>query len=278
MSHRLLGIVSNRRVLRLGVAAAVAPLVLAWPGAGAAAEGVGVAAPVASTAPAPAAPSRPPPAPGPRAHLLLDTSLTVVAGGTALGLELGLSSLARPSCPCAAAGVNGFDRAAIDWNFHAGIPLSDVAVGLAIAGALAGAWFAADTRDAAVGDALLVLESTALAALLTEVVKIGVSRPYPYMYRSDVAPDKITNGSNYASFWSGHTATPMAAAVSFAAILQRRQPRSAWRWVAWVVGPALAIAAGLLQMSDANHFPSDVLTGAGVGAFVGYGNIWLHER
>jgi membrane-associated phospholipid phosphatase len=46
--------------------------------------------------------------------------------------------------------------------------------------------------------------------------------------------------------------------------------------VAWTVGPALAIGAGALQIAAGNHFPTDVATGALVGAAVGWTVVELH--
>lgn len=102
-----------------------------------------------------------------------------------------------------------------------------------------------------------------------------VGRPYPYLYQPD--HDALdSDGANYASFWSGHTAVPMAGALTFAWILQARHPKSRWRWVAWAVGPALAITGGVFQITANNHFTTDVIAGAVAGAGVGLINPWLH--
>ncbi len=132
-----------------------------------------------------------------------------------------------------------------------------------------GATYAADLTE--------VLESAAVAGLLTQIAKTAVGRPYPYMLRPAPYAEQNRDGDNYASFWSGHTAVPMAAAVDFAWRTHRRHPRSPWRWVAWAVGPALAITAGALQTTASNHYPTDVAVGALAGAAVGAMNGWIHD-
>ena len=115
-----------------------------------------------------------------------------------------------------------------------------------------------------------------MTGFFTHMAKVSASRPYPYMYAQDVDPQRQGDGINYSSMWSGHTAVPMAAAVSLSYTLHRRQ--SPLRWWVTVLGPSLALSAGFLQIAAGNHFPSDVLLGALVGGGVGWLNPWIRDQ
>ncbi len=200
----------------------------------------------------------------------VDVPLTLGAAGVWAGLAANEGELADPSCPCARGDVNAFDRRAV--GLHVG-GAERAADGLAAATLIA-APLAAAAMEA--GDALLVAEAAAITGLLTQSAKVVFSRPYPYMYSDRVFAEQNGDGVNYASFWSGHTAVPMAAAVALARLVDRRHPASPARWVAWTAGPALALGAGALQIAAGNHFPTDVATGALVGAAVGWAVVELH--
>lgn len=232
-------------------------------------------APVAGR-PAPAVPTDPAPEPPPDTRWL-DAAITLGAGGAWFGLHLASPALVETRCPCTRGEVNAFDRFAVDEHLSFGEPLADglLAAGLAASLAAVALDGPADER---LDDALIVLQSAAIAGLLNAGLKVAVGRPYPYMYGPAPYPGQNGDGVNYASFPSGHTAAPMAAAVSAAYLFARRNPRSGWRWVVWTVGPALALAAGAAQVSAANHFPSDVIGGALIGAGVGWLDPWLHGR
>lgn len=217
-----------------------------------------------------------PPDPGARVRLMVDGAVTAGAGLGWLALWLSHGELARPSCPCEASEVNSLDRPAVDFDWRHGERAADAVAAVSLALSLGGLAAVAPDRRTFAEDALLVAQSMAVTGLLTQGAKAAVSRPYPYMY-GDPDPAQDRDAVNYASFWSGHTAVTMAGAVTFASIFHRRNPDSPWRWVVWVAAPALALGAGLFKISAGNHFPSDVATGAAVGAAVGYINPWLHE-
>ena len=208
----------------------------------------------------------------PRAEPWVDAPLTV---GAAVGWAalVATQSDASTSCPCDAGAVNALDRRALGLGSRRAEQAADALAVSTLAAAPLAALAALEP-----GDALLVAEAVALTGLLTGVSKRAVARPYPYLYDGRVDAARLDDGVNYASFWSGHTAAPMAAAVSLATLYQARHPRSAKRWVLWTVGPALAVGAGALQIAAGNHFPTDVLAGAAVGAAVGWAVPWAHTR
>ncbi|MFN3197594.1 MAG: phosphatase PAP2 family protein [Bradymonadia bacterium] len=183
---------------------------------------------------------------------------------------------ADPSCPCDRTDAPRWDRIGVDGTWRQGETMADATLGAALLVSLGAAAMGADDMDDVFEDALLSTEAMMIAGLLTQGVKTATSRPYPYLLRPGADPAREADGVNYAAFWSGHTATPMAAAVAAAWQFQRRRPHDPMRWVFWVVGPALALSSGVFQISAGNHYPSDVVVGAAVGAGVGLAVPWLH--
>lgn len=208
----------------------------------------------------------------------LDLPLTVAAAGGWWALFNAHADLARTHCPCDRDDINRLDRFAVDASFDRGERLADVATGLTFALAASGLALSTPDAQAFADDLLVVTEAVMISGLLTQGVKTAVARPYPYMASGQVTEGQEADGINYAAFWSGHTAVPMAAAVAFARLYAHRHPRSPWRTVFWIAGPALALASGALQVSAANHYPSDVIAGGLAGAAVGWGTVGLHLR
>jgi hypothetical protein len=205
----------------------------------------------------------------------IDGGLTLGAGVGWVALERSHDDLVDPSCPCAADDVAGWERFSVDADLADAEPLSNLALGIALV--TPGLLLAATSpEDDWAGDALIVYQSAIFAGFLTQITKTAVARPFPYMLRDDVTPGQQADGGNYASMWSGHTAVPMAAAVSLGVVVSHRHPEAAWRWWVWTLGPALALTTGALQIAAANHYPSDVLVGAAVGAGVAAVDTWAH--
>ena len=211
----------------------------------------------------------------PKADFVLDSAITAGAGLGSAGLWFAQPELSRTSCPCEESEVNAFDRLAVGLDWHGGEPAANAVAVMGLAVPLVAFAIVDENRRTFASDALLVAESASIAGLLTQGAKIVSSRPYPFMYSAEAGD--AADGKNYASFWSGHAAVTMAAAVTAARLFERRRPHSGWRRVVWIAGPLLAVGAGLLQMTDGNQFPTDVAVGAGVGAVVGVVNPWLHE-
>lgn len=226
---------------------------------------------LASPPPQPAQPDPPP-----TIDLWIDAPLTLGLFGGWAGLHAGQPHWVDLRCPCTRGQVNRFDRIAVGGHFKAAETTADAfaigTLGLALAAPL----LVVEDGDAWLNDATLILQSMALAGVLTELSKIAAGRPYPYMYNPAPFPEQNADGVNYASFWSGHTAVPMAMAVTAARLIDTRAPTSKWRWVAWIAGPSLAIGSGIWQVVAHNHFPTDVLAGAGIGLGVGLFVPWVH--
>lgn len=205
------------------------------------------------------------------AHL----ALTLGAGLGAAFLQTTGGPITPTTCPCDRDDLPTLDRGAVGAHRPGWELAADGAVALALVAPLALAALSGPDAEAGVADATRVVEAAALAALATQIAKVSVGRPYPYLYVEDAGSARHADGVNYGSFWSGHTAVPMAAATAGAALFFARHPRSPWRWVVAGVSPALALLAGGLQVGAGNHFVTDVAAGGLVGAAIGLGTVYL---
>jgi membrane-associated phospholipid phosphatase len=173
--------------------------------------------------------------------------------------------------------LNGFDAwgRGVRWSTE-GIPtarrLSDVTGIVAAPLLMLGldAWVA--HRNGALAevpvDYLIIIESAAVAAVFTQVVKFLVARQRPYAHAlSPGELDPLDTDSN-VSFFSGHTQLAFTLAVATGTVAELRGYEG--RWLIWAVGLPLAALTGYLRMGADKHYLSDVLTGAAVGSALGF--------
>ena len=108
-------------------------------------------------------------------------------------------------------------------------------------------------------NALYVASSTAISYGLTELLKLIVKRPRPYMQNIRIVPVYRAMGT---SFPSGHTSSTIATATA----LSMAYPK----W--YVIAPSFAFASATAysRMYRGAHYPSDVLCGIVVGSGSAY--------
>ena len=107
----------------------------------------------------------------------------------------------------------------------------------------------------------------AIATAGTEILKKLVNRPRPYQTYNNIYPDEIDLSN---SFPSGHTSVAFASATSLFLVTKK-----------WYLGiPALgwATAVGYSRIYLGQHYPSDVLVGAVVGAGSAFASHWIHKK
>jgi PAP2 superfamily protein len=113
-------------------------------------------------------------------------------------------------------------------------------------------------------------ESTILTSVISQIIRGPVGRERP-----SISPDNqyrfqfgkgFTNFNN-RSFPSLHSATGFAAATAVSAEIHERNPKASW----WVTPVAYTIASvpGLTRMYLNQHWASDVVSGAFIGALIG---------
>lgn len=116
---------------------------------------------------------------------------------------------------------------------------------------------------------ILMLAAMLLGTLLGEgLLKHLICRPRPFQYiSSDFLPLLISPPSGY-SFPSGHTCASFAAA---SALFSQHRREGIFAFL-------LASLIGFSRMFLLVHFPSDVLAGALLGAFLGFGTAFLYQK
>ena len=155
-------------------------------------------------------------------------------------------------------------------------------------GALAGAALstgphASDGAGARAG--VIVLEASAVSAMLVQSVKFFVARKRPFVrYGHGTDGSAESTGSTYdvndrdshASFPSGHTAFATSLGVSLAMTATLEESRAAgWLWGAAAVA---SVSTASLRMMAEKHYFTDVATGALIGAGCGVLFPLLHRR
>ncbi|MBN2049569.1 MAG: phosphatase PAP2 family protein [Spirochaetales bacterium] len=120
----------------------------------------------------------------------------------------------------------------------------------------------------------------AQAFLLTygskDLLKALIPRYRPYFYEGSIPPGEEEDVMN--SFPSGHTAFGFLGATFFTATFCREFPDSPWK-IPLVAGAyALAGSVAAARVLSGNHFLSDVLSGAALGALWGWAVPQLHLR
>jgi len=113
-------------------------------------------------------------------------------------------------------------------------------------------------------------ESTILTSLISQTIRGPVGRERPSISQDDQYKFQFGKGFtqfNNRSFPSLHSATAFAAATAIAAEVHERNPQASW-WVT-PVAYTVAMVPGLTRMYLDQHWASDVVSGAFVGALIG---------
>lgn len=162
--------------------------------------------------------------------------------------------------------IPAFDRWATNYSSSVVATASDIGLASAVALPLV---VLSEFRDD-IPDLLMIYgETLSLTYGLTEAAKTA-GRIRPRAYNTDLSLSERTSSEVRKSFFSGHTSVSMAAGVFTARVYELYRPGSATSKALWIIGPGLGLLTGGLRVFSGNHFPSDVLVGAAVGAIVGY--------
>ena len=175
--------------------------------------------------------------------------------------------------------VNIFDRSATN-NYSKSIStVSDVAV------VALGASPLIFLKDKSIRSDFLTLavmysETMLYAYKIPRIAKVSVKRARPYLYNTDLSiDDKLSFGKDSRfSFFSNHTCVAFASASFITKVYSDYFPNSKWKNEIGVGAFGVAGFVGYLRYKSGMHFPSDVLTGAAVGAGIGYIIPYLHQK
>jgi membrane-associated phospholipid phosphatase len=173
--------------------------------------------------------------------------------------------------------VNGLDRSVRSWRWiqhNAADALSDVTAFMAAPITAFGTPTLVSAHDRRIGDfganALVVAEAGAVAADVNQLVKFLVvrERPDAHARALDEPGPYPRSVDDHLSFYSGHTTEATSLAVAAGTVASMRGYRLAP--VVWGAGLPIALATGYLRIAADRHYFTDVLTGALVGAAIGF--------
>ena len=111
---------------------------------------------------------------------------------------------------------------------------------------------------------LIQLEILSINGLITNFTKNIFDRQRPYSYYGTKNNDK----ESFKSFYSGHTSTSFALAVSSANILSDYTNLNSK--LIWFGTLGIASATGYFRIAADKHYFTDIITGAVIGSFIGH--------
>lgn len=227
-----------------------------------------------------------------RYDLAVDLPIAIGGAGAWVTSELLKKDLSPSSCRWCDRDADGTDRLnGLDRGVRDGLKWNDTktadtisnVTGFALtpllaigAGALAAAH---DDRQRGIGvDVLVVAEAAVIAVDLNQLTKFLVGRERPFVHA--LPPDQkgltAQPSDNNVSFFSGHTTATMSVAVAAGTVASMRGYR--WAPLVWATGLTLSLTTAYLRIGADKHYFTDVMTGAIVGAAIGFGVPYLFHR
>jgi len=207
-------------------------------------------------------------------HPEIEVPVMTVTSVLGLGYLLN-AELAPPHCAprCSREDLPAFDRPfAGRYDRNAGT-VSDIAILLVLSGGALTAGV-----DGGLVDLLVVAEAVLVSSAITVPTTLAVGRPRPFVYGDEATVDERTEGGAALSFPSGHTANSFAATLAVFHGMHARHPGSSLPWIVLGVGLALSTTVAVARVLGGEHFPSDVVAGAAIGASLGWLVPELHRR
>lgn len=124
---------------------------------------------------------------------------------------------------------------------------------------------------------IMYLEAALLAYGVKDILKGVISRPRPYVHRSDSSSELIEDRDGYFSFPSGHTSVAFMTASFSTYIFSQGDSSKALKWTMGLSTFSLAALTGILRVTSGAHYPTDVLAGAILGSSVGFAIPFMHR-
>lgn len=118
-------------------------------------------------------------------------------------------------------------------------------------------------------DAVVIGQSTMIAAALSGLSSLSSGRGRPYLYGTKAPVDVRTSAEGSLSFFSGHTSIAFALSTSTFWTVKRVHPRGPLPWITLTLGTGAATTVAVGRVMAGKHFPTDVMAGALVGASIG---------
>ena len=175
--------------------------------------------------------------------------------------------------------VNSFDRIATRNFSTSSRTVSDVLLYTMLAAPLT-LMLSAEGKEEPLLIGLMYGEAQLLQGGLTFMLKSMVTRTRPFVYSDDpdIPPEKKLTLYARRSFPSAHTSTAFTSAVFLGSAYSTLNPgSSATPWI-WAGGLTAASVVGYSRIHGGQHFPTDVLAGAAIGALTGWIVPALHKQ
>jgi len=204
------------------------------------------------------------------ARLVPSVAVFAATAAVAVAPVLFASQLPHATCaPCDRSGLPFLDRGTVGAIRAFPATVSDAA--LFVTGAGAGLFLLRDARGEgamAREDITVLAQAVSATWALTNWGKVLFHRPRPYRYTPD-ATAPPASADDGLSLPSGHTSAAFAAAFAYWSIQARRGRAGEHRQrIAALV--LAAAATGVLRVAAREHFPTDVVAGAALGAAAGW--------
>ena len=200
----------------------------------------------------------------------LDMTIASVSGGLLLGsilvdyTPMGVEDIANLNSD----DISSYDVKAIkNWDLSS-IKMSDLLLYSSIA--IPGLLLTDKTvRNDYRSFSLLWAESVFLTLGITNLTKVLVGRPRPYLY-GDKAPEEYKiKDDNRKSFFSGHTSISAASCFLMASVYDDYNPGSQLSPYLWAGACFIPALTAYYRYDAGKHFPSDLVAGYIVGSTVG---------
>jgi membrane-associated phospholipid phosphatase len=169
---------------------------------------------------------------------------------------------------CDPSGLNALDRTTAGYWSPAWQQASNYAL-LAL-GLGAGALLVIDEGLwPGLNDSVVIAESALSGIAITSMMTLAAGRPRPFVYGEKAPLSERNSGNAGLSFLSNHAVASFAIVTSTFVAMRRLHPGSRAAWVVLGAGGALAIFVASARVMGGQHFITDSLGGAIVGASVG---------
>ena len=125
---------------------------------------------------------------------------------------------------------------------------------------------------------LLWAESLFLTLGITNLTKVLVQRPRPYLYRKKASAEFKQRNDNRKSFFSGHTSISAVSCFLIATMHDDYNPNSKLSPHLWSGALFVPALMAYYRYEAGKHFPSDVVVGYLVGSTIGMFIPRLHKK
>lgn len=138
--------------------------------------------------------------------------------------------------------------------------------------------FSEAARDQALVIGIMTTEMLIWSAALPQLAKVSVKRNRPFAYNPEADLEARMSSRARQSFFSRTSTMAFASGVFSAVLFDAYYPDSPYSPWVWAGTLAMATSAATLKYYSGQHFPTDILTGAALGALIGWYIPRLHTN